>query len=234
MSGGEEIPLLELGTIEEIGLEIDAVPGGLPVGVTIGVLGLLGFGAYEVKNFIVDVYKQYHSTATVERKIQHTLKNPKAVLPVWEKLRDSRGKPGFNFPGTKYLGPGNDINRGEALSAPDRTAQIHDIQYEVASSPQDIHTADKQGKESFKYNFYDALSQPGNIQEVYQSGVGYAGLAAKQGIENTFGDIYPNFSGKCLNQISGHLQLMIWMLIVLYQVIKGQVLGSIIRLLRNK
>lgn len=236
-----------LGSIEETAAALELVPGGQPVGVAIAVLGIIGYGAYQIKKLIVDVYKQNHSLSTIERKVQHSIQNSAKYQTHLDKYKAYNldkldaaqdadvqtleqqaeqeqtfdGKPGLNFPGTKYLGPGNELNRGEALSKADRTAQIHDTQYESAKNSEDIRTADKQGQEAFNANLFEGLSEPGNLQQVYQSAVGSIGLGTKRIAENFIGDIYPTFTGKCLNQIHGlTLLLIIWMLIKILQAIK--------------
>lgn len=53
----------------------------------------------------------------------------KSGPPVPKKARKD-GSAGFNFPGHKYLGPGNSLDRGDPVDADDAAAQKHDQSYQ--------------------------------------------------------------------------------------------------------
>lgn len=90
----------------------------------------------------------------------------------------------MNFPGHKYLGPGNPIDNGEPIDEDDRIAKTHDQAYEDARDDLDVRTADISAISSFSGDFL----RTGN----WHSAVGALGLAAKFGIETVTGVIYPS------------------------------------------
>lgn len=90
----------------------------------------------------------------------------------------------MNFPGHKYLGPGNKLDNGEPIDKDDLIAQQHDKAYGIAKSAKDIHEADLIAINQF---WNDAVTT-GN----YHSLVGAAGLSVKHLTEKALGKvIYP-------------------------------------------
>lgn len=99
---------------------------------------------------------------------------------------------GYTLPGTKYEGPGNSVNLGEATTHSDRVAQIHDTQYfdanwryghgEISRKiyEQEIAQSDKQAIKEF--------NQGGTIGD----DLGKDGLTIKHWTEKLTGQIYPN------------------------------------------
>lgn len=91
----------------------------------------------------------------------------------------------FNWPGYKYLGPGNKLNLGEPVNKADYIAQQHDIQYDNAKTHEDIFQADKEAINKFFNNFVE--------NKHFVSGVSSAALYGKHFIEKNLLNkpIYP-------------------------------------------
>lgn len=89
----------------------------------------------------------------------------------------------MNFPGHKYLGPGNDSNSGAPVDSDDAIAKKHDIDYDNAKTHKDVRKADR---EAIK-NFTGDLVTNAN----WHSAVGAAGLASKYTVETVTGVVYP-------------------------------------------
>jgi hypothetical protein len=59
-------------------------------------------------------------------KLGVTVLNPKKQYGFWK--RGAKGE-GWTYPGTKYLGPGNQMNKGLPTSYVDAAARDHDLEY---------------------------------------------------------------------------------------------------------
>lgn len=94
----------------------------------------------------------------------------------------------MNFPGHRYLGPGNPVINGPPVDEDDRIAQLHDQAYERAGSDSDIRAADRIAIGRFASDFLTT----GN----WHSAVGAFGLGAKYLGESAVGVQYPSMSGK--------------------------------------
>lgn len=86
---------------------------------------------------------------------------------------------GFLYPGTNYLGPGNQFPNGEPTSNVDRMAMRHDASYAHAATPEEVDEADAQLMQ-------DAWKE-GGLQGIAAAG----GMAIKRTAEAAFGSIYP-------------------------------------------
>lgn len=89
--------------------------------------------------------------------------NAKAGPPAPKKARKDDSA-GFNFPGHKYLGPGNGLDRGEPVDADDAAAQKHDQAYDEQLKLGDnpyikYNHADREFQEALK----DDTSFEGNL-----------------------------------------------------------------------
>jgi hypothetical protein len=90
----------------------------------------------------------------------------------------------FLYPGHRYLGPGNPLENGIPVDTADRIAQIHDIEYNQASSESDIFDSDTKAIFGFSQDF---VRQP-NLPSL----AGAFGLTLKHGVEkNLTGVLYP-------------------------------------------
>lgn len=98
--------------------------------------------------------------------------------------------PQFTLIGHKYLGPGNPLNNGIPINTADRIAQVHDNEYHVAKTKEDIYNSDRNAIEDFKKDF---IENP-NLSSL----IGYSGLSIKHNIEKSLNTIiYPtNISGE--------------------------------------
>lgn len=103
----------------------------------------------------------------------------------------------MNFPGHRYLGPGNSVYNGEPVDEDDRIAYRHDWAYERAESEADIRAADRAAISDFSKDFVAT----GN----WHSALGSAGLSIKYGIESLTGVLYPNMAAATTsgNQLGG-------------------------------
>jgi hypothetical protein len=85
----------------------------------------------------------------------------------------------FNWPGHKYLGPGNPLDGAEPVDEDDRIAKEHDEAYDRARNREDVRLADERAIDSF--------AREGSLHSV----VGALGLGAKKAWEDVFGGTYP-------------------------------------------
>lgn len=90
----------------------------------------------------------------------------------------------MNFPGHRYLGPGNPTNNGPPVDKDDEIAQSHDLPYSKTTTSKDIRTADKKAIVEFSKNSITT----GN----WHSAVGVTGLSAKYAVESITGVLYPS------------------------------------------
>lgn len=86
--------------------------------------------------------------------------------------------------GHNYFGPGNPLNNGIPVDSDDRIAQVHDTEYSIANSFEDIHKSDAKAIKSFAKDFIGTLN--------FHSAIGAAGLGAKYITESIIGrNLYP-------------------------------------------
>ena len=86
--------------------------------------------------------------------------------------------------GHNYFGPGNPTNNGIPVDSDDRIAQIHDSEYSLANSFEDIHKSDAKAIKSFAKDFVGTLN--------FHSAVGALGLGTKYITESILGrNLYP-------------------------------------------
>lgn len=230
----EEIPLIESGapavaegaelaettfafsTIEEAAAGLDATGVGAPIGLVIGGLAALGFGAYEVYEYLHNKgtplpfpeVHQHHSEAVADPKpiIDYFEKQNAEIdiVPLEEQQNDYDFVPlenqhrGWNLPGTNYVGPGNSVPNGPPLGTVDKFAYQHDKAYNEAKTQQDIQYADEQFKVGASNTFWDSLAGKESIFEGVAAGVSYTGIATKNTAEAYAGKVlYPsNLPGK--------------------------------------
>lgn len=94
-----------------------------------------------------------------------------------------KGNKGLTIPGSNYIGPGNDINRGPPTNEADRIARTHDIAYSNAKTQEDVYEADRTAIGSFGKDFIGSSSG--------HALAGAAGLGIKHVIERVAGVQYP-------------------------------------------
>lgn len=231
---GEEIPLIESGapaiaegaeltetsfafaTIEEAAAGLDATGVGAPIGLTIGALAALGFGAYEVYEHLIkssepqpySVVAKHHADAVAnpQKYIDYFDKGEPEIdiIPLENQNEEADIVPledqhrGWNFPGTNYVGPGNSFPNGPPLGTVDKYAYHHDKAYSEAKTQDDIRYADENFKAGVANTFWDSLSGKESLFEGVAAGVSYTGIAAKNAAESVAGKVlYPsNLPGK--------------------------------------
>lgn len=98
---------------------------------------------------------------------------------------DNKG--GYTLPGHKYIGPGNELDRGAPIDVDDAIALEHDKAYQNAKSFKDIQAADEKAFHDFIADWRDH----GN----YHSLIGAIGIYGKIYVEKITGQLYPNIPG---------------------------------------
>lgn len=88
----------------------------------------------------------------------------------------------FVFPGHNYLGPGNNINSGDAVDTDDGIAREHDIAYENAKCPEDIHRADREAISAFCVDCWASKN--------WHSALGAAVITLKLCVEKLFRRVF--------------------------------------------
>lgn len=67
---------------------------------------------------------------------------------------------GLTWPGHKYLGPGNSLNKGPPVDAVDAAAYRHDLAYDRATSFSDVKDADLEAIKSFSRELFNSAHVP--------------------------------------------------------------------------
>ncbi len=96
---------------------------------------------------------------------------------------------GLTLPGTKYVGPGNKLVKGEPTSGVDAIAMKHDRLYALAETPEDIVKADQEMLDELK-----ALDTEG--YDTVTKYIASSGITLKKHLEKLFGHKYPKFPEK--------------------------------------
>lgn len=91
----------------------------------------------------------------------------------------------MNWPGYKYLGPGNNINNGSPVNIVDSIAKQHDLAYDNAKTKDDIRKCDLKAIDEF------GKVETHGIGEYVASAVGKYGLKTKYSVESVTGVLYP-------------------------------------------
>lgn len=91
----------------------------------------------------------------------------------------------MNWPGYKYLGPGNNINNGSPVNIVDSIAKQHDLAYDNAKTKIDIRKCDLKAIDEF------GKVETHGIGEYVASAVGKYGLKTKYSVESVTGVLYP-------------------------------------------
>nr|QVW56792.1 MAG: structural protein VP1 [Phylloscopus inornatus ambidensovirus] len=215
---GEAVELTTFGTIEEASLALDASGIGTPVGVAVGVLAAVGFGAYEIYEHIIKSKPTVtlHKIAREFKKANYNqqqhideahkrLGTEKGVdiLPLENEKEAVQIVPleaqhsGFVPPPFKYLGPGNSLDSGIPYNDIDADAKIHDTQYSVAETKEDVYKSDSEFLTRSGDHIIEGISGKGSISDTIGAALGGIGIGAKHLLEKATGSIqYPNISGK--------------------------------------
>lgn len=185
--------------IEEAAAGLDATGVGAPIGIAIGGLAALGFGAYEIYKHLIksdptvqlkDVQKIHASVSEDNKKV-----NEKPDIDFKAEL--DKDEAGFNPPPFKYLGPGNSLNRGPAYNLVDESAREHDIAYSQAKSEEDIYKADKSFISKSGNYIAEGISGKGSVSDTIGAVLGGVGIGSKHLLEKSINKVlYPTISGK--------------------------------------
>lgn len=225
VEGTEGIELAEFGTfatIEEAGAALDSTGIGAPIGITIGILAALGFGAYEIYEHLVKKDPTI-THATVGQHFDKARANPQPhinaakslqssldIVPLEHQHQDAdfisqeNQHSGFVPPPFKYLGPGNSLNRGQPYNYIDDDARTHDIEYNQAKTIEDVYKSDQKFISAAGDHFIEGLSGKGSISDTIGAAIGGIGIGAKHLFEKSTGTIvYPSISGKQWHLLPG-------------------------------
>ena len=236
LESAEEIELGELGagavfeSVEEAGAALDATGIGAPIGVTIGILGAIGFGAYEIYEHLVKSHpKVTHAKVSqiyekARQKPGRHIDNAKKfldqhqqsqqaseldIIPLEDQKDDQfdvvplENQHQLTLPFTKYTGPGNPLNNGEPVHRADAESKIHDQAYADARDKYDIFEADRKYLDHQSNIFAEGLSGKASLGELITAGVGLAGIGGKHALEKHLDKtLYPSkFSGKTWHRL---------------------------------
>ena len=228
VEGAEGIELAELGAgsafagVEEAGAALDATGVGAPVGVAVGILGAIGFGAYEIYEHLVksnpkvthakvsQIYEKArlkpgrHIDNAKKFLDQHQQATSRIdIIPLEDQVDDQldvvplENQHQLTLPFTKYTGPGNPLDNGEPVHRADAESKIHDQAYADARDKYDIFEADNKYLEHQSNIFAEGLSGKASLGELITAGVGLVGIGGKHAIEKHLDKtLYPSFSGK--------------------------------------
>lgn len=192
-------------SIEEAAASLDLTPLA-PIGLWVGGLAGLGYGAYEIYEHLIKS-KPKITLRKIEREHKKALKELEKQSFDLETLEDQHGdvdilpieqqniegeKAGWVPAPYKYAGPGNSLNRGPAYDLVDESARQHDIAYDKAKSPEDIHKADKQFITEAGNYVAEGISGKGSISQAIGGFITGAGIGIKHLAEKSTGNIiYP-------------------------------------------
>lgn len=188
-------------SIEAAAAGLDSTGVGLPIGLLVGGLAALGFGAYEIYHYAKSTNKYPKLTEkNVNRHYNKAIKGikyqPLNTLP--DPNRDNLDiepleKQGLVPPPYKYLGPGNSLNRGTPYNNIDSDAKTHDIQYSNAETKEDIHQSDKEFLQKSGDHIVEGISGQGSYSDTIGAVVGGTGIGVKHLYDKLTGSIsYPN------------------------------------------
>lgn len=243
VEGAEGIELSELGasaafaSVEEAGAALDATGVGAPIGVTIGILAAIGFGAYEIYEHLVkkDPKITHGKVSTIYEKARLNpeihIDNAKKFLDLHQQIQ-TQGKLDiipleyqqddqfdvvslenqhqFTLPFTKYTGPGNPLNNGEPVNRADAESQIHDHAYAEAKDKYDIFEADKEYLRHQSNIIAEGLSGKATLGESITAAIGSVGIGGKHLVEKHLDKtLYPSsFSGKQWHHLIVNLPIL--------------------------
>lgn len=192
-------------SIEEAAASLDLTPLA-PIGLWVGGLAGLGYGAYEIYEHLLKS-KPKITLRKIEREHKKAIKALEKQSFDLETLEDQQGdvdivpveqqdiegeRAGWVPAPYKYAGPGNSLNRGPAYDLVDETARQHDIAYNKAKSPEDIHKADKQFLTEAGNYVAEGIAGKGSISQTIGGIVTGTGIGIKHLAEKATGNIiYP-------------------------------------------
>lgn len=212
--GAEEGALYTFESIEAAGAALDSSVIGLPEGLAIGALGLLGYGAYEIYDYFAGSGKEVkiqevHKHIQTAKQNQQQGKNiygkpytnkgeepyagePTVVQDIYAKDGQYSDAQGYVVPPFKYLGPGNSLDRGKPYNNIDEDARQHDNEYYSAKSDKDIYNSDTSFISKASDHLIEGISGKGSISDTIGAAIGGIGIGVKHVIEKNTGVLYPS------------------------------------------
>ena len=179
--------------IEEAATALDATPLA-PIGIVVGALTALGYGAYEIHKHL----SHTHKNLSIGEVNKHSFEAKQSGKTYTDYKQDfNKVERGLVPPPFKYLGPGNSLNKGEPYNEVDADALEHDIAYNTAGNKENIFNADKKFLNKVGDHLAEGIQGSGSISNSIGAALGGVGIGAKHAVESTLNkSIYPNFSGK--------------------------------------
>lgn len=111
------------------------------------------------------------------------------------RVNSSTHSGGFLYPGTKYVGPGNSLNKGEPVNHGDRVALKHDLEYDYYQYLYNKGEIDKKNfEEKIKESDSNFIKENSwfNLQEA----ISKVGIIGKKTVEKFTGQLYPSMHGE--------------------------------------
>lgn len=208
---GEEEALAAFAEAEAVGAGLDETGIGAPLGIAIGALAAIGYGGYEIyqkikgktpnidhnrlqthisKHFEAQNHKAAGIDSTETDIVELEQQGQTDFIPLEKQHR------GFVPPPFKYLGPGNSLNQGPAYNYIDDDAKIHDTEYSVAETAEQVQESDKNFISRAIDHIAEGLTGKGTIGDTVGGALGAVGIGSKHLLEKATGPIYPSISGK--------------------------------------
>lgn len=187
---------------EGVGAGLDETGVGLPIGITIGFLAALGYGAYEIYHHLKGEVPIEHIEKHLEKiKLDKLKADVHEAVDVGEHEEGDNTEydyqPALTLPGTKYVGPGNSMNLGTPVVNIDADAYEHDHAYIDAKDKYDVYKADETFIQKAGDHLAEGISNQNSLTDLVGGAIGYGGIKSKNIIEKAVGkSIYPQFSGK--------------------------------------
>lgn len=205
-------------TVEAAAAALDSTGVGAPLGIAIGALAAVGFGAYEIYEHFKTVpqaaahprFNEKTVTDYVNRANRNLAKNKrlngsgitdknlkKNTISKTETTEvNYPGEPvpsyGLVVPPYKYLGPGNSLERGFTNIQIDQDAQQHDHDYSNANTQQDVEKSDREFIQKTGDHVVDYIQGGGTVLDTVGAIAGGLGIGTKFVAEKAVGPIYPN------------------------------------------
>lgn len=194
----------EAETLLSAGLATAGTEASTGIGVPLAVGTLLAtgiaYGGYKIYEYEHNKDLNQAQIKAQKHNIINAINNPSGgFVDTGEKTSLSYDtNKGLNVPGTKYIGPGNILNKGDPTSLSDADALKHDKAYNSAQNSKQIFKADKTLLKEASDHIAEGISGSGSIKDTIQSGISGVGIGIKNIVEESIlGDsLYPQFSGK--------------------------------------
>ncbi len=143
----------------------------------------------------VQEINRYGARHGMNSNIRYTDVGPDSSVNV--ELLDNKG---LVVPGSKYIGPGNTLNRGAGTSQVDEDAREHDQSYNTAKNFEDIQAADKTFLDKTGDHIAETLTGGGTAKDFVHGVIGKIGIGVKSNAEKVLGkSVYPQMPSSKLS-----------------------------------